>query len=61
METQGKAQATVGKTKGLSAKKTGAASGHVFRQTGEGVMVGQQSGLATVAGGGNRGLKKAKK
>lgn len=44
-----------GKTKGLSTLKTGAAAGHVFRQTGDGVIPGQNSGLAKVTG---RGLKK---
>ncbi len=57
METRSK-PATVGKTAGLSEKKTGAASGHVFGQTGDGMIPGEKSGLAKVTG---RGLKKASK
>ena len=47
-----------GKTKGLSTQKTGAASGHIFHQTGDDSIPGVRSGLGFVT---NRGLKKAKK
>ena len=58
MENRGKVQSTVGKTAGLSAKKAGSASGHVFRITGDDSVAGERSGLAKVTG---RGLKKASK
>ena len=54
METRSK-PATVGKTAGLSAKKTGVASGHVFFSDKEETTVGTQSGLGKLTG---RGVKR---
>ena len=53
MKYEGKYTATKGKTSGLSAKKAGAASGHIFRTTGDG-QSNKKSGLAKVTGRGKK-------